>query len=140
MEKQVPVRLCNFSTSKAALSKGACLGLLVEAYPDEPISPRQQGAAPELESESVSARQLVVGRVATLSDLPQHLHDLVAATSETLTEEQQQRFLQLLITYQSLFARTDSDLGYLSAVTHTINTGSARPVRQPVKNTSWIPR
>lgn len=38
VERQVPVRLCNFSTSKAALLKGVCLGLLVEAYPDEPKS------------------------------------------------------------------------------------------------------
>lgn len=94
MERQVPVRLYNFSTSKAALSKGACLGLLVEAYPKEPKGPGELSAAPDAESESESVPPLVIGRVATISDLPEHLHDLVAATSETLNEEQQQRFLQ----------------------------------------------
>ncbi len=30
MEKRMPVRLCNFSTSKAALPKSACLGVLLK--------------------------------------------------------------------------------------------------------------
>ncbi|XP_063040269.1 uncharacterized protein LOC134435312 [Engraulis encrasicolus] len=135
MEKQVPVRLCNFSTSKAALLKGVCLGLLVEAYPDEPKSLWEKKAATDGESEVVDAPPLAIGRVATVADLPEHLHCLVEATSESLNEEQQQQFLQLLLTYQSLFAKGDSDLGYLSTVTHKIDTGLAKPVRQRVRRT-----
>ncbi|XP_060758004.1 uncharacterized protein LOC132868818 [Neoarius graeffei] len=135
MEKQVPVRLCNFSTSKAALLKGVCLGLLVEAYPEKPKSLWVKRAATDGKSELENVSPLVIGRVATLADLPEHLHCLVEATSETLNEEQQQHFLQLLLTYQSLFAKGDSYLGYLSAVTHKIDTGLAKPVRQPVRRT-----
>ncbi len=78
---------------------------------------------------------LVVGRVAKISDLPDHLRGLVAATSETLSEEQQQRIIQLLLTYQSVFAKSDYVRGYLSAVTHKIDTGPAKPVRQPLRRT-----
>lgn len=73
--------------------------------------------------------------MATISDLPEHLHGLVEATSKILNEQQQQHFLHLLLTYQSLFAKGGSDLGHLSAVTHKIDTGIAKPVRQPVRRT-----
>lgn len=76
-----------------------------------------------------------MGRLATLSDLPKRLRGLVGATSEVLTEEQHQCFLQLLLTYQTLFAKSDTELGYMSAITHKINTGTAKPVRQPVRRT-----
>uniref|UniRef100_A0AAV2MLZ3 ribonuclease H n=1 Tax=Knipowitschia caucasica TaxID=637954 RepID=A0AAV2MLZ3_KNICA len=82
-----------------------------------------------------SGPSLLVGRIATAFDIPEHLHGLVAATSEALNEEQQQRFIQLLLTYQSVFAKNDSDLGYMSVVTHKIDTGLSRPVRQPVRRT-----
>lgn len=135
MGKGVPVRLCNFSTSKAALSKGACLGLLVEAYPEEPSCFPEKSAELGVEKESESVPPLRVGRIATISDLPDHLRGLVGATSEVLTEELHQRFLQLLLTYQTLFAKSDSDLGYMSAIMHKIDTGTAKPVRQPVRRT-----
>lgn len=138
MEKRVPVRLCNFSTSKAVLPKGTCLGLLVETYPDALPGlpdPLELSMEPSSEEASKSEQLLVVGRVAVISDLPEHLHGLVAAASETLDDQQQQRFIQLLSTYQALFAKDDTDLGYMSAVTHKIDIGSAKPVRQPVRRT-----
>lgn len=52
-----------------------------------------------------------------------------------LPEEEHQGFLQLLLTYQTLFAKSDSELGYMSAITHKIDTGTAMPVRQPVRRT-----
>lgn len=61
MGKQVPVRLCNFSTSKAALSKGACLGLLVEAYPEEPSCFPEKCAEPDVEKESEIVPPLRIG-------------------------------------------------------------------------------
>ena len=37
MDIRVPVRLCNFSSTKASLSHGACVVILVELFPDETI-------------------------------------------------------------------------------------------------------
>lgn len=39
MEQRVPVRLCNLSSNKATLPRGACLGFLVETFTDDPSSP-----------------------------------------------------------------------------------------------------
>ncbi|XP_036000896.1 uncharacterized protein LOC118565187 [Fundulus heteroclitus] len=132
MKKKVPVRVCNFSTKRTALPKGACLGVLVEAFPEPTLEP-EQSTEPSCVKENASP--LLVGRVATISDIPEHLQGLVVATSEALTEGQQQRFIQLLLSYQSIFAKSETDLGYMSAVTHKIDTGSAKPVRQPVRRT-----
>ncbi|KAF5891550.1 uncharacterized protein DAT39_018749 [Clarias magur] len=35
MEQRVIIRLCNLSSNKTTLQKGACLSFLVETYPDE---------------------------------------------------------------------------------------------------------
>ncbi|RXN38748.1 Retrovirus-related Pol polyprotein from transposon 412 [Labeo rohita] len=34
MEQRIPVRLCNITASSRPLSRGVCLGVLIEAYPD----------------------------------------------------------------------------------------------------------
>ncbi|TRZ00762.1 hypothetical protein DNTS_024559, partial [Danionella cerebrum] len=132
MEKMVPIRVCNVSSKRMALPKGACLGVLIEAYPEPPGQPKQS-AVPNHTVDD--AHSLMVGRIATACDIPEHLQNLVATTSEALSEEQQQRFTQLLLTYQSIFAKNDSDLGHMSTVTHKIDTGLAKPVRQPVRRT-----
>lgn len=98
MEKLVHIRLCNFSTSKPAQPKGACLAILVEAYAEDPTCSPEQIAAPSAEGEAVSVALLLVGRLVTVSDLLEHPQGLVAITSETLTEGQQQHFIQLLLT------------------------------------------
>lgn len=85
--------------------------------------------------ESDKAPPLVVRRVAAISHIPEHLKDIIGAASETLSEEQQQCFIELLLTYEPLFPKSDSDLGYMYAVMHKIDTGSAKPVPQPVRRT-----
>ncbi|KAL6491500.1 hypothetical protein MHYP_G00018450 [Metynnis hypsauchen] len=137
MEKRVPVRLYNLSRCKAALPKGACLGLLVEMYPDD--SPGGMVITEQMPSSIENHRnglhQPEVRRLEFATDLPKHLHALFAASSEILSETQQQRLIMLLLKYKTLFATSDTDLGYLSAATHKINTGTARPVRQAVRRT-----
>ncbi|KAL7872017.1 hypothetical protein SRHO_G00070000 [Serrasalmus rhombeus] len=129
MEKRVPVRLYNLSRYKAALPKGACLGLLVETYPED--SPETSHS---LEVQH-SSQWPEIRRIETATELPEHLQELFALSSEVLSDAQQRRLIALLLKYQTLFSASDSDLGYLASVTHKINTGTARPIRQPVRRT-----
>lgn len=139
MDTRVPVRLCNFSSDKASLPSGVCVGILVEIFPDDsPMVPvlesGQQKSVPEGEGNDVATP--MVGRVTRNAvDLPEHLQALYTSSSEILSGEQQGTLIELLLKYQSLFAASDTDLGHLSAVTHKIDTGTARPVRQPVRRT-----
>ncbi|XP_038154197.1 uncharacterized protein LOC119791901 [Cyprinodon tularosa] len=135
MDARVPVRLCNLSSDKAALRKGACLGILIEAFSDD--STLQSELDIECNSDNDPKSAPKIGRVVTAkaTDLPEHVQTLYTASGETLSEEQQEKLIVLLLNYQSLFAVSDTDLGYFSAVSHQIDTGTARPVRQPARRT-----
>lgn len=67
MDPRVPVRLCNFSSTKAALPRGVCLGILIETFPDDPplvsdsVSEQIQNNS---EEESSEAAKPQIGRVA----------------------------------------------------------------------------
>ncbi len=137
MERRVIVRLCNLSSNKTTLLKGACLGLLVETYPDEGLLDYEQWErnCDSTQEQSDDTYHSDLRRLTTATDIPEHLQALYAASSEALSEVQQQRLIELLISYRLLFAVSDLDLGLLTAVTHRINTGAAGPVRQPVRRT-----
>ncbi|KAL0161775.1 hypothetical protein M9458_045500, partial [Cirrhinus mrigala] len=135
MEHRVIVRLCNLSSNKTTLPKGACLGLLVETYPDEGLVEQRENNCGSLQEQSDDTYHSDLRRLTTATDLPEHLQALYAASSGALSEAQQQRLIELLISYRFLFAVSDLDLALLTAVTHRINIGAAGPIRQPVRRT-----
>ncbi|XP_057190663.1 uncharacterized protein LOC130554808 [Triplophysa rosa] len=147
MEQRIPVRLCNITASSKSLSQGACLGVLIEAYPDpQEISMEGEGAcsAPPKGGDSILQEPNNqppdvhhVRRVLPPNalDLPEHLKQLFTSASEMLTEQQQQMLLALLIEHQAVFAATEDDLGKFSSLKHSIDTGACKPVRQPVRRT-----
>ena len=51
-------------------------------------------------------------------------------TGIELTAEEQEKFRELLKTYECVFSRHDRDLGFCDTVKHTIETGDAAPIRQ----------
>lgn len=65
-----------------------------------------------------------------LGNSPSNLHNTTTTNNNTFYL--QSAFLWLLLTYQALFAKSDSELGYMSAITHKTDAGSATPVGQPV--------
>ncbi|KAI7809323.1 hypothetical protein IRJ41_005269 [Triplophysa rosa] len=113
MEQRIPVRLCNITASSKSLSQGACLGVLIEAYPDpQEISMEGEGAcsAPPKGGDSILQEPNNqppdvhhVRRVLPPNalDLPEHLKQLFTSASEMLTEQQQQMLLALLIEHQA---------------------------------------
>lgn len=119
------------------LPKGACLGLLVETYPDEGVTDykQQKKDGKSIQGQSDVAQHPELRRLTTVTDLPEHLQDLYSSTSGALSKAQQQRLIELLLSYRFLVAASDLDLGLLTAVTHRINTGAAGPVLQPVRRT-----
>ncbi|KAL7883159.1 hypothetical protein SRHO_G00008170 [Serrasalmus rhombeus] len=163
MEHRIPVRLCNVSASSKPLARGTFLGLLVEAYPDASQS-KEESCMVSIESQPyIGSNELLLSQpglihetdgdtqypshevmdehsirqIMTISalDLPEYLKELYTASSEALTETQQKKLINLLIEHQSVFAATNDDLGTFSAVKHRIDTGHAKPVRQPVRRT-----
>ncbi|VDI29050.1 Hypothetical predicted protein [Mytilus galloprovincialis] len=65
------------------------------------------------------------------------LHDLLNRTSDKLSRSEKQKVKRLVQEYESLFAETDSDLGKTSLVKHEIETGNARPFKEPPRRTPF---
>lgn len=66
-----------------------------------------------------------------LTEVPEHLQNLIKGTSDNLTNEQQESLKQLIVEYQDIFVGPDGKLGRTDLVKHTIDTGIAKPIKVP---------
>jgi len=67
-----------------------------------------------------------------LATLPSHLRDMFQRAAEGITDPAQLKQLaEVLMQYQDVFSRDDTDLGLTHLAEHVIETGDARPVKQP---------
>ena len=64
-------------------------------------------------------------------EIPQHLAEMHRKACQGKNEEEQRVVLQTLCKYADAFSASDTDLGCTHLVYHSINTGDARPIRQP---------
>ena len=53
--------------------------------------------------------------------------------NESLDPTQKECLYQLLLSYKDIFAQNKTDFGRTSKIKHSINTGDAAPIRQPVR-------
>jgi len=67
------------------------------------------------------------------SDPPSSLEKLIAELPVEVTGEIKERLLKLLEEYKDIFSTSERDLGRTSLCQHRIETGDARPVRQPLR-------
>jgi transposase InsO family protein len=120
--KGVPVRVMNPTAEDVYLRKGTCLGQLWPVEPEEVIIP-QLGA--RVNACSTPQHPL------SSTQLPEHLQELFNRSTEGLTESEKCDLAILLRKHAALFASHPLDLGRTSVVSHSIDTGNARPIRQP---------
>ena len=67
--------------------------------------------------------------------VPQHLEGLYRASIDGLDNEQTSKLRVLLTRYADVFASNDTDLGCFPGIKHKIDTGNAKPIRQPMRRT-----
>ena len=65
--------------------------------------------------------------------IPEHLQDLKIRSSTKLTESEKHKFAEVLIKYQDAFSKSATYIGFTDLVQYTINTGTAVPIRQPIR-------
>ena len=64
-----------------------------------------------------------------LTEVPAHLQNLINGASDNLTNEQQESLRQLIVECQDIFMGPDGKLGRTDLVKHTIDTGTAKPIK-----------
>ena len=67
--------------------------------------------------------------------VPDHLYDLYRKSAENLKPDQTLALRQLLCDYADVFARSEFDLGNFTAITHSIDTGDAKPIKERIRRT-----
>lgn len=131
MGARIPIRIANFTNRPIKLRSGTLLGDVVEVVPEGDTRPmlgsvRRTGNRP---------RQL-----STATEVPEHLRDLQGRAmqdSHSQTEEDLDgaALASLLTEFADIFAKSDVDVGHFTRLKHRIDTGNARPIRQPPRRT-----
>ena len=108
----VPVRVANFSACRQKLKKGLQLAV---CEPVASVTSRvNKGEEPE----------------ETLDKVPSNLKLLAEKTAEVLDDEQSRKITNVLLCYQDVFSKSESDIGRASGVQHKIDTANSSPVKQ----------
>ena len=119
-----PVRLLNFSDLPCTLHQGTRIGILQQLHESQvhvsAVTPTETSSIDPAQPASVSGEKQKI------------LKQLLDASGSTLlTEDQKEAFKSLVLT--SFFCREDN-LGRTSKLCHSIDTGSAPPIRQHVRH------
>ena len=69
------------------------------------------------------------------SELPSHLAKLYETSTTELSPDEQMKLKQLLIEYQDIFSKDDSDLGHFKEMKFKIDTGDSQPVKHKMRRT-----
>ena len=69
------------------------------------------------------------------SRMPEHMKEMFLRSCVHLNDEESAEFGEVLIQYQGLFAKNDSDLGCFTEMEHSIDTGDTPPIKQQMRRT-----
>ena len=123
----VPLRVLNPTDQPRMLYKNT---VAATCEPAEPISMSSAGNARVANCQST----LKCVPVKQHQDaVPEHLVELFERSCKDLDPGQRKDLVNLLSEFSDVFAASPSDLGRTDVVRHEIDTGDARPIRQPAR-------
>ena len=124
----LPVRIMNSSNDEILIKKGTVLGEVEEVINILPLTDE------EVDSDKICSQNcLRVNNLRAKKQMPEHLKELFDKSAGKLTVEQASRLRDLLTENSDLFANSPSDLGKTNVVEHTIDTGTAKPIKQAAR-------
>lgn len=118
--ESVPLRFLNFSCESLKLYKGSVVAT-IERVEDVDVE----------NADTEVVRSVCYRDEGDPSALPDHLEQIIDKVHESISVEEKQKLANFLKEYQSSFSCSSSDMGKTDLVKHSINTGNARPIKQP---------
>ena len=115
----VPVRLLNLSSDTTTVFKGTKVATVEKC-----------DTAPIIRAMSVSTTTEKIPRVS--ESKRQLLEQMIDQCAADLERDHKEQFAQLVFEFADIFAE-DGELGRTSKIKHSIHTGDAQPIRQPVR-------
>ena len=64
-----------------------------------------------------------------------HLNTTFEESSKELSVEHREKFANILISYEDVFAKSEFDLGTFTDIEHSKEKGEARPIKQRMRRT-----
>ena len=118
----MPIRIANPFNQSFKLYKNT----IVASY--EPLEPVQLLSVNSTQSKSPDQSSPSSG---SKTDIPEHLKELFAKSSQTLSPEEQRSFKDLLIKHQNQFSKNPDDLGRTTLMEHHMNVKQGtKPIKQ----------
>ena len=153
---KIVTQVANLSDHFVTLRKGYALGSIeekdevIEDLEQEESVPRVRKSSPDgSDSKAASGSTSGTGSCSstteilenlpysTMEEVNAHMPEFMSTMFENscseLTEDQSIIFGNLLIEYRNVFAKDDTDLGCFAGVEQHINTGDAKPIKQPMR-------
>ena len=121
----VPVTVANVGDRPRTIAHGTTLGKIMTIDEDEVCETRHLNVEPGAEKDGT-----------TLGEMPIYLEELARRSTEDMEEVEKEMVESLLVRYQDVFSSSEFDIGRTTWVKHSINTGDAAPVRQPLRRSS----
>jgi len=116
----VPIRVLNLDDQPRGVKAGTVISDL------EPVDVLGPMTANHAEDDYQSYES-------SLSELPEHMRSLLEGVDESTPKEVVERLKILTLRYQKIFSKGDEDIGLTDVLSHRIDTGSARPIRQSLR-------
>ena len=111
--EEIPVRVLNATDKPVHMSKGTEVTELEQVHPLEP----QQEVLSKKPQE----------------DMGKIISDLMDRVDDGVPKQVKEELASILLKHTNVFSKGEWDLGWTNLVTHTIDTGDARPFRQPMR-------
>ena len=124
----VPLRILN--TSETTQTIGAQTVVAVA----KPVTDVAELELPEVNSQCIKHTQHTEENPVDM--LPDPLKELWQRSTKQLTTEESQAVAGLIHQYKDVFSLSEQDLGRTNLIRHYIDTGNARPIKQPPRRTS----
>ena len=115
--EDVPMRVLNLDDQPRRVKAGTVISDL------EPVDVLGPMTADRAEDEYESSS----------NELPEHMRSLLEGVDENMPKEVAERLKLLMLKYYRIFSKGDEDIGLTDILSHRIDSGSARPIRQPLR-------
>ena len=120
----VPVRVMNVRDEPQIIHAGAVVSHLEPTLVIETKPQKAQENRPSIKlNDGVSKSQYI----------PEYIQELVNGVNDATPESATLELQELLLRNRHVFSESEQDLGLTDFVEHHIDTGSAKPVRQPLR-------
>lgn len=90
---------------------------------------------PDSDPETVKIQKVESTTDSSDVEIPDHLKDLLARSSEHLSSEERDLLQTVLHSYSDVFATNEFDLENFTTIEHSIDTGDSRPIKQRLRRT-----